>query len=162
MLALNARLHLFSQAGERTIHAEQLYNNDGIAFLTKRPDEILTHVDLPAINGDLTAFRKLRRRGSIDFPILNVAAWIRPSRKSRVVEAARIAIGGITSAPFVSEAGSNALIGRELTADTIHQAAHAARLDSRPLDNTDLNFSWRREMVEVWVRRTLQDIANRL
>jgi 4-hydroxybenzoyl-CoA reductase subunit beta len=162
MLALNARVHLLSQAGERAIHAEQMYNNDGSAFLAKRPDEILTRVDLPAINGDLTAFRKLRRRGSIDFPILNVAAWIRPSRKSRVVEAARIAIGGITSAPFVSEAGSNVLIGRELTADTIHQAAHAARLDSRPLDNTDLNFSWRREMVEVWVRRTLQDIANRL
>jgi 4-hydroxybenzoyl-CoA reductase subunit beta len=163
MLALNARVHLFSkQHGERTIAAHQLYNHDGIAFVTKRPDEILTQIDLPAINGDRTAFRKLRRRGSIDFPILNAAAWVRPSQKGRVVEDARIAIGGITSAPFLSEAGANVLIGRELNSDVIHEAAQAARLDSRPLDNTDLNFSWRREMVEVWVRRTLEDVARQL
>jgi 4-hydroxybenzoyl-CoA reductase subunit beta len=162
MLALNARIHLVSKNGERTIPASHMYNHDGIEFLNKRPDEIVTKVDVPPINGDLTAFRKLRRRGSIDFPILNVAAWIRPSRRSRVVEAARIAIGAVTSAPFLSDAAANVLIGRELTADVIHEAAQAARLDSRPLDNTDLNFSWRRQMVEIWVRRTLEDIAMRL
>jgi hypothetical protein len=51
------------------------------------------------------------------------------------------------------------LIGHELNADTIREAAQAARLESRPLDNTDLDFSWRRQMVEVWVRRTLEDAA---
>jgi len=162
MLALNARLHLLSTQGQRTIDAVQMYNHDGIAFLSKRPDEIVTRVDLPAINGDRTAFRKLRRRDAIDFPILNVAAWIRPAKKSKVVEAARIAIGGITSAPFLSEVAANILVGHELSADRIHEAAQAARLDSRPLDNTDLNFSWRRQMVEVWVRRTLEDIAAQL
>jgi len=162
MLALNSRLHLLSNSGERTIEAGQLYNPDGIAYLKKRPDEIVTKVDLPPINGDITAFRKLRRRGSIDFPILNVAAWIRPSKKGRVVEAARIANGGITSAPFLSVVAANSLIGRELNADSIHEAAQAARLESRPLDNTDLDFSWRRQMVEVWVRRTLEDVTRRL
>ena len=43
----------------------------------------------------------------------------------------------------------------------VDAAAHAARLDSRPLDNTDLDFSWRRSMVEVWVRRTLEEAARR-
>jgi 4-hydroxybenzoyl-CoA reductase subunit beta len=156
MLALDARFHLISSEGERTIQAGQMYNHDGIAYLKKRDDEILTRVDLPPINGDLTAFRKLRRRGAIDFPILNVAAWIRPAKKSRVVEAARIAIGGVTSAPFLAEGAARVLVGRELNTDTIHEAAQAARLESRPLDNTDLDFSWRRQMVEVWVRRTLE------
>jgi hypothetical protein len=40
-----------------------MYNNDGIAYLTKRPNEIVAAVDLPTINGDVTAFQKLRRRG---------------------------------------------------------------------------------------------------
>jgi hypothetical protein len=62
----------------------------------------------------------------------------------------------------LSETASNVLVGRELTADAIHHAAKSARLDSRPLDNTDLDFSWRRQMVEVWVRRTLEDIARQL
>jgi hypothetical protein len=46
--------------------------------------------------------------------------------------------------------------------DAIQAAAYAARLDARPLDNTDLDFSWRRAMVEVWVRRALEDAARRL
>ncbi len=162
MLALNARVRLLRSNRQRTINAAQLYNQDGIAYLSKEPDEIVTHIDLPPMNGDITAFRKLRRRGSIDFPILNVAAWIRPSKKGRVVEAARIAIGGVTSAPYLSETASNVLIGRELTADSIREAAVCARLDSRPLDNTDLDFSWRRQMVEVWVRRTLEDVARQM
>jgi len=162
MLALNARIHLVSRQGQRTIWAKEMYHQDGISYLNKRPDEIVTAVELPPINGDLMAFRKLRRRGSIDFPILNVAAWVRPSTTGRTVEAARIAIGGVTSAPFLSEAAANILVGRELNTDAIHEAAQAARLESRPLDNTDLDFSWRRQMVEVWVRRALEDIAQRI
>jgi 4-hydroxybenzoyl-CoA reductase subunit beta len=161
MLALNARIHLLSKDGERTIEAAQMYNNDGIAYLAKRSNEIVTAVDLPAINGDITAFQKLRRRGSIDFPILNVAVWLRPAKDKKTIEAARIVIGGITSSPFLSLSAANALIGREFTADTIHAAAHAARLDSRPLDNTDLDFSWRRSMVEVRVCRTLEAAVRR-
>jgi len=162
MLALNARIHLTSIDGERTIQAGEMHNMDGIVYLKKRANEIVTGVDLPPINGDITAFRKLRRRGSIDFPILNVAAWIRPASDGRTVEAARIAIGGVTSAPFLSETAANMLIGRELNSDTIHEASQSARLESRPLDNTDLDFSWRRQMVEVWVRRTLEDAATQL
>jgi CO/xanthine dehydrogenase FAD-binding subunit len=78
------------------------------------------------------------------------------------VDAARIAIGGVGSAPFLSAAAAKALVGRELTPDSISGAADAARLESRPLDNTDLDFSWRRSMVEVWVRRTLEEAAERL
>lgn len=162
MLALNSRIHLLSKDGERTIQASQIYNNDGIAYLSKRPNEIVTGVELPPINGDITAFQKLRRRGSIDFPILNVAAWLRPAKDGKTIEAARIAIGGITSAPFLSAPAANALIGRELTPDAINAAADSARLESRPLDNTDLDFSWRRSMVEVWVRRTLEEAAQRI
>jgi CO/xanthine dehydrogenase FAD-binding subunit len=139
-----------------------MYNNDGITYLRKQPDEIVTGIDLPPINGDVTAFQKLRRRGSIDFPILNVAVWVRPAGDRRTIEDARIAVGGITSAPFLVEPAASVLIGKELTAETIREAAHAARLESRPLDNTDLDFTWRRAMVEIWVRRTLEDIRSRM
>jgi 4-hydroxybenzoyl-CoA reductase subunit beta len=161
MLALNARIHLLSKDGDRTVEASRMYNNDGIAYLKKRSDEIVTGVELQPINGDITAFQKLRRRDAIDFPILNVAVWLRPATDGKTIEAARIAIGGITSAPFLSIPAARQLTGRELTPETINAAAHAARLDSRPLDNTDLDFSWRRSMVEVWVRRALEAAARR-
>ena len=161
MLALDARLHLLSNEGERTIKAADLYNRDGIYYLRKRQDEIVTSIELPAVQRDITAFQKLRRRGSIDFPILNAAVWIRPGGDGRTVESARIAIGGITSAPFLAPDAATALIGRPLDEDSIQEAAHAARMSARPLDNTDLDFSWRRGVVEVWVKRALEDARTR-
>jgi 4-hydroxybenzoyl-CoA reductase subunit beta len=161
MLALNARIHFLSRDGERTVQAREMYNSDGITYLKKQPNEVVTAVDLPPVGSAVTAFRKLRRRGSIDFPILNVAAWLQPAKDGRTIVDARIAIGGITSAPFLCAPAAAALIGREWNADTIREAAQAARLESRPLDNTDLDFSWRRQMVEVWVRRTLEDCSRK-
>jgi CO/xanthine dehydrogenase FAD-binding subunit len=84
-----------------------------------------------------------------------------PKMKRRQMEP-RVVIGGITSAPFLSAAAAEALVGQEMTRATIEAAARAARLESRPLDNTDLDFSWRRAMVEVWVRRALEQAALRL
>ena len=90
-----------------------------------------------------------------------MAVWVRPAKDRRTIEDARIAIGGITSAPFLAGPAASVLIGREPTDETIREAAHAARLESRPLDNTDLDFTWRRSMVEVWVRRALEDIRTK-
>ena len=162
MLALGARLHMVSSRGERILHAGEMYNHDGIEYLRKRPDEILTAIDLPPINGDVTVFKKLRRRGSIDFPLLNVAVWLRSAKDGKTIEDARIAIGGVTSAPFLAEEAAAMLRGQSPSDDVIGAAAHTARSQSKPLDNTDLDFSWRRAMVEVWTRRALEEAREKL
>ncbi|HWP42845.1 MAG TPA: FAD binding domain-containing protein, partial [Blastocatellia bacterium] len=64
MLALGARVRLASLGGERTIPASELYNNDGIRYLNKRPDELLVDIHLPPANGTRAVYKKLRRRGS--------------------------------------------------------------------------------------------------
>lgn len=157
MLALGARVHLVSKEGERVLAAAEMYNPDGIVYLHKRPDEIMTAIDLPPANGDVTVFKKLRRRGSIDFPLLNVAVWLRPGSDGRTVEDARIAIGGITSAPFLVTEATSLLHGHEFSDDLIRAVAEASRSKAKPLDNTDLDFSWRRQMVGVWVKRALEE-----
>ena len=48
---------------------------DGMAFLTKRPDEVLSAVHLPELGeGWRSTYWKLRRRGSFDFPVVSVGA----------------------------------------------------------------------------------------
>src|SRR4051794_10867212 len=69
MLAtLGARVTLVGKAGERVIPVEDLFRDDGIHYLGKGADEILSEVLLPK-ESDATACRsafwKLRRRGSI-------------------------------------------------------------------------------------------------
>src|SRR3990167_5968736 len=77
MMALGATVVLTGPDGERTVPAAALYRDDGMAYLTRRPEEILTAILLPPVDGLRSTYWKLRRRGSFDFPILGVAASLR-------------------------------------------------------------------------------------
>ena len=77
MVAIGAKFRLVSTLGERVIDAGGFYNDDGIDYLKKRPDELLVDIQLPPAKGWRASYQKLRRRGAFDFPVLGVAAWIR-------------------------------------------------------------------------------------
>src|SRR2546423_15438973 len=76
-LALNAEITLHGVEGTRRMAAAAIYQDDGIAYTTKRADEVITTVRLPAYRGRTTsAYWKLRRRPAFDFPILGVAGAV--------------------------------------------------------------------------------------
>src|SRR5713101_6522345 len=77
MVAIGAKFRLVSTLGERMIDAAGFYNDDGIDYLKKRPDELLVDIHLPRTNGWRASYQKLRRRGAFDFPVLGVAAYVR-------------------------------------------------------------------------------------
>jgi 4-hydroxybenzoyl-CoA reductase subunit beta len=159
MVAIGAEYRLVGPLGERVVPAARFYHNDGINYLTKQPDEILVDVRLPVANGWDAVYHKLRRRGSFDFPVLGVAAWIQ--WKGKTVADARIVLGGVASYPQdVPEAG-DALRGATLTAESIAAAAEAAYRPSKPMDNTDFDLSWRKQMTRVYVARALQELRDR-
>src|SRR5207253_11021417 len=76
-IALGATVVLAGPDGERGLPVAALYRDDGIDYLAKQPFEVVTALRLPPANGVRTAYVKLRRRGSIDFPIAGagVALW---------------------------------------------------------------------------------------
>src|SRR5690242_928455 len=76
MVALGAKLKFVSTEGERLVEASELYNNDGINYLHKSADELLTEIYLPPMQNQRAVYKKLRRRGSFDFPVLGVAAAV--------------------------------------------------------------------------------------
>jgi len=159
MVAIGAEYRLLGPQGERVVPAGRFYHNDGINYLTKQPDEILVDVRLPKPNGWDAVYHKLRRRGSFDFPVLGVAVWIQWNRKT--VADARIVLGGVASYPQeVPEAGT-ALRGGALSDQSIAAAAEEAYRPSKPMDNTDFDLSWRKQMTRVYVARALQQLRDR-
>ena len=159
MVAIGAEYRLVGPQGERVVPAGRFYHNDGINYLTKQPDEILVDVRLPAPNGWDAVYHKLRRRGAFDFPVLGVAAWVQWNGKN--VAAARIVLGGVASYPQeVPEAGA-ALQGAPLSDESIAAAAEAAYRPSKPMDNTDFDLSWRKQMTRVYVKRALDELRAR-
>jgi len=159
MVALDAQYVLVGPSGERVVPAGRFYHNDGINYLTKQPDEILTAVRLPAPDGWDATYLKLRRRGSFDFPVLGVAAWVQWDGAR--VQAARIVLGAVASHPQEVPDAAQAIIGTKLEDDAIEGAALAAFRPSKPMDNTDFGLSWRKEMTRTFVKRALQELRGR-
>ncbi len=157
MVVIGARLRLVSTVGDRLVEARGFYNDDGIDYLHKRPDELLTEIQLPPAAGWRAVYKKLRRRGAFDFPVLGVAARI-DAEDGGEVRAARIVLGGIAPAPLEVEAASVALTGSPLNDETINAAAEACYLRARPLDNTDHLMNYRKQMARPFVLRALREL----
>ena len=156
-IALDARVRLAGPNGVREIPASALYRDDGMEYLTKARDEILTELVLPPSDGLKSTYLKLRRRGSIDFPILGVACALRLALDGTIAHA-RIVLGAIASYPVEATEAQKILIGQKLEPDVIAAAAEAAYKPAKPMDNADASYAWRKKMVRVYVERALKEI----
>lgn len=157
-VALGAELRLVGPQGERTIPAEALYRNDGMEYLEKSPDELLVSIKLPDQSGWRTSYWKLRRRGSIDFPILGAAAAIH-LKEDGTCDAARLVLGAVSSRPLLIPEAATLLIGRRITEQLVREAAEVAAGYAKPLDNTDMALSYRKKVTRVYVARALTEAA---
>ncbi|HVS04239.1 MAG TPA: FAD binding domain-containing protein [Thermoanaerobaculia bacterium] len=158
--ALGAEVRLVSHQGERAVPIAALYRDDGIDYLAKRPEEIVAAIRLPA-DADASrcrsAFWKLRRRGSIDFAVLSVAAavWMDGER----VERAAIVLGAVGSSPHSADQAAAHLVGKPLTPETLAEAAELARRVAVPMDNTDFQTQWRKAVAGTYVEAALRECA---
>ena len=130
------------------------FANDGMQYLTKRPDEILTSIALPPSDGWRSSYWKLRRRGAFDFPVAAAAVAARLDG-ARVIDV-RIVLGAVASRPLEADRAAALLKGEALTDDAIAAAATAASEVAKPMDNTDFELVWRKKMVRSLVANALQ------
>jgi 4-hydroxybenzoyl-CoA reductase subunit beta len=148
LMALGARVKLLSTAGEREVALEELYNNDGIDYLRRRPDEILTEVQF---NNVPSTYWKLRRRGAFDFPVLGVAAAMH-------ADGARIALGAVASRPFLVDSANAFLKGKALTDEVVAEAGRLVASRAKPMDNADLDLYWRKDVTAAFVGYALREL----
>ena len=162
VLALNAEFNLAGPEGQRTVAAAEFYKNDGADFLNKTPDELLVSIRLPEHEGWKMNYKKLRRRDSIDFPILGVATALRlesSGSKGATLDCAeiRIVLGAVASAPLRAYEAEKMLVGERLTTERIAAAAQLAAKLAKPMDNTDMTLGFRKKMVTRFVEEALKE-----
>jgi 4-hydroxybenzoyl-CoA reductase subunit beta len=155
--SLGAQVRLVGPEGERTIPLPTLYRDDGIDYLAKRRDEIVTEIILPPADGWRSVYLKLRRRGSFDFPVLGVAVAARLD--GEVVRDARIVLGAVASLPREATAAGAAVRGERLTHEVIERVAGLAAGPAKPLDNTDFTHPYRKKVTRIFVARALRHLA---
>lgn len=149
VLALNAEMVVTGPLGVRVVPAGAFFT--GPFTTSMGPAEILTEIRFPVTGTRPVAFAEMARRSG-DFAIAGVAAVTH-------LDGIRLAACGVSWAPLRLEAAERALLGRELSLVAIGEAAAAAREEVDPADDVHGDAEYRRELVEVLVTRTLEEVA---
>ena len=159
LVSLGAEAILVNNQGERRIKLEDLYRDDGIDYSTKAKDEVLKGLFIPPESlGWRNVYLKLRRRGSFDFPILGVAATMDVDERGEC-RYASVVLTAVASAPKIVPEASTLFQGKKVTKELIDTVADAAAKISHPLDNTDMDYWYRKRMAKVYTQRALAQVA---
>jgi len=154
LLVLDAILVATGPEGERHIPIESFFKGANFSALSK--EEVLLEIRIPLCSEKPgTSFLKLRRhQTAIDMAVVNVATSL--TCKNNRCEAAGIALGSVAPIPFRAKKAEAVLAGAELSKDIIRKAAATAAAEAKPIDDVRATSAYRRKMVAILVRRSLE------
>ena len=155
LLALDAEVITAKKGSVRKIPLERFFT--GLMETALAPGELVTRINVPRPRGQ-TAFLKFGRRQANTPAVVTVAAQVMRDAAGICTEA-RIALGAAGDYPLRAKQAEAALVGRALDAQTIADAAAAAMQEVQPFGDAIASEWYRRKMVGVYVRRTLEMIG---
>jgi carbon-monoxide dehydrogenase medium subunit len=143
LLCLGATAVLSSLSGERVVPFTEFFT--GVKRTVIGPDEVLERIVVPADSaGARGAYMKLKRIKGHDLGIVGVAASVKDGE---------LRLGISSSAP------TPLLVAGLSAADPVDAAVSAAREAISPISDVRCTKEYREHMVEMYVRRTLQEVA---
>ena len=158
LLCLNAEIEIASANGLRRIPLQRFYTGLGENYRRLAPNELVTRVFLPAaFAGYHGVYRKLRVRGSIDYPLAGVAVVMK--RSNGHIADARIGITAVNPAPLLVRGATELLAGNSPTESLAEAAGDLAAKTAKPLTTSALTPEYRREMIRVFTKRAVMAAA---
>lgn len=159
LLCLNAEIEIASTSGVRRLPLRDFYTGDGVSYRTLQPNELVTRVFLPESSADYRGvYRKLRVRGSIDYPLAGVAVVMK--RSNGHVDDARLAITAVNPAPVMVKGASELLAGKIVDEALSEAVGDLAAKTAKPLTTSALTPEYRREMIRVFTKRAVLEAAS--
>jgi 4-hydroxybenzoyl-CoA reductase subunit beta len=159
LLCLNAEIEIAGPAGVRRIALQDFYTGLGDDYRKLQPNELVTRVFLPEASANYRGiYRKLRVRGSIDYPLAGVAVVMKKSNGH--VSDARVGITAVNPAPMLVQ-GATELLTDKVIDDALAEAVgDLAARTAKPLTTSALTPEYRREMIRVFTKRAVLAAAS--
>jgi CO/xanthine dehydrogenase FAD-binding subunit len=158
-VALNARFRVRNRTGERWIPADEFF----IGFFTTalEPDELLVEVALPPMPARSGwSFQEIARRHG-DYALVGVATLVTLDRQDKC-QGARMVFLSVGDGPVEARQAAEVLVGQTPTPEAIRAAAEtAARADVDPSSDIHASSDYRRHLVDVLARRSLEQAFER-
>jgi len=156
LMAYGGRVVLKKSSGERVVPLEDFFQGPGQTVIDA--DEILTEIVLekpPSFTG--AAYVKLGVRNALEISLVNVASFLSLEGQDGIIKAARVVLGAVAPVPMRSPSAEQVLMGEKPTEALFIKAGEAAARDSKPIDDFRGSAEYRKAMVEVLTRRTLDE-----
>ena len=159
LLVFDAMAELRSRARTRQVSIAQLWTGPGQSVISG--DELLVSVSLPSLpprSG--SAYLRLEYRRAMEIAVVGVAAAITLNADGTVARAS-VALAAVGPTCFVAETAGRLLVGRQLDASVVAEAATAAADVAQPISDIRAGSNYRRQMVSVLTRRAVGVAATR-
>jgi 4-hydroxybenzoyl-CoA reductase subunit beta len=154
LLCLNAEIEIASASATRRILLRDLYTGEGDSYRKLQPSELVTKIILPhASSGYGGTYRKLRVRGSIDYPLAGVAVTVKQTNGH--IDDIQIALTAVNPAPVLVPGLTTLLSNGRIDNNAAEHAGELASRAAKPLTTSALTPEYRREMIRVFTKRAL-------
>jgi aerobic carbon-monoxide dehydrogenase medium subunit len=140
--------------GEREIQASEMFQD----YLTTAvgPDEVITHVRMPSLEGFGWGYEKFTRRAE-DWAMVGVCALVKSN--GGTCEDVRIGLTHMGTTPLRATAAEQALRGQSLSPESIASAAEQAAEGTDPPGDLNATPEYKKHLARVLTRRALTAAA---
>lgn len=153
LLTMDAELRIVSSDHERLIPIGDFFYNDGKIKHGLAQDEILAEVLVPAsARGYDALYQKFRLRGSVDYPLAGAAISVK--RINGEVQDLRIALTAVNPMPVMVKGVWDAY-----NSQSREEIGKLAMRTAKPLKTSASTMDYRRHMIGVIVRRSLEKLG---
>ncbi len=154
LLALDATFAIKGSGGERTVAAGDFFKDYLETELA--PDEVLTEVRVPKLDGAGWSYKKFNRRAQ-DWAVVGAAAVV--ERSNGTIGSARIGLTNMGSTPVRATAAESALSGA--SPDAVGEATQSADEGTSPSSDIAASEEYRRHLARVLSRRAVEEALSR-
>jgi carbon-monoxide dehydrogenase medium subunit len=162
LLALGGEARIVSATDEKWVALEELFIDVGQSVVNPSK-ELITHFRFqPTERKSSSSLQRLAKRKTFTLPTLLVAARVELDEDRKCFETVRIAAGPVARTPWRAKGAEHSLSGEAVSREAIENAAAIAKSAARPRDSIRGGAEYRKDMVEVLVKRALGDCLSQL
>jgi carbon-monoxide dehydrogenase medium subunit len=155
LVALDALVVIAGPAGNRTMPLAEFFVGPRRTAL--KQDELLVEIVIPKANLDKPAhFLKMGLRKGQALALVNAASSLWVDAKTNSCRDVRIALGAVAPTVIRAKTAEKFLEGRAATPENCAEAGRLAVEDARPISDMRASAEYRRDLVAVLTKRTLE------
>ncbi len=156
LMALDSRVVLGGPS-EKVISLGDFYTGEGKGVRRVNTDEAITQIQIPLFplySG--TAYLKHRWRESLDFPIVNAAAWVLKNTSDGTLQEARVVLGALDSAPLRLKKVEEFLKGQVPTGQIFEEVVHEGMKGIPIVSCSEIPVRYIRRMAETFAIKVIR------